>query len=87
MSINIELDETTQKRLTILGQKINQSALWIIQQAIEQYLSEQEHYWEEREDDIARWKEYLLTGEHIPHDEVTTWLDSIIANNETSCQT
>lgn len=81
----IKLDEPTRQRLKSLGQKLDRSPHWIMKKAIEQYLSDQERYWREREEDEARWQEYQTTGHAIPHAEVARWLESLGTDHELPC--
>ena len=85
MSSAVKLDPQTKTRLKSLGGKIDRTPHWIMKEAIEQYLDEQERYWKEREEDMARWEHYSLTGEFVPHESVATWLESVGTQDETSC--
>ena len=82
---SIKLDEQIQDRLKELGEKIDRSPHWLMKTAIDKYLTEQEAYWREREEDLARWNDYLVTGGAIPHEDVSKWLDSIGSENEKPC--
>lgn len=54
-------------------------------QTINKYIAEQEAYWKECEEDLARWNDYLIADDVIPHEEVSKWLDSISTENEKPC--
>lgn len=81
----IKLDKETKKRLKALGEKLDRSPHWIMKTAIESYIDEQERYWQEREKDMKRWEHYMLTGESVPHEKVSAWLDTIGTDKETEC--
>ena len=85
ISTGIKLDEETRNRLQTLGQKIDRSPHWLMKTAIEHYLEEQERYWQEREEDMKRWQDYQLTGDAVPHSEVSEWLASIGTDDERPC--
>ncbi len=79
----VKLDEKTKKRLKSLGGKMDRSMHWLMKTAIEEYIDEQERYWREREEDMAEWKHYRLTGEGVSNKDVGAWLDSIGTPEET----
>jgi len=85
MTTGIKLDKSTKDRLKSLGNQIDRSPHWIMKTAIEEYLTNQERYWQERQEDLARWENYQLTGEGIPHADVGKWLDDIATGKEPSC--
>lgn len=84
-TIGIKLDDQAKLRLKALGEKMDRSAHWIMKTAIEQYLTEQERYWRERQEDEDRWEHYLLTGDAVAHDKVALWLESIGTPAELPC--
>ena len=85
ISTGIKLDESIRDRLQALGERAERSPHWLMKTAINQYLDEQERYWQERDEDMARWKEYQMTGEAVSHGDVTKWLDSIGTDEELPC--
>jgi len=82
---SIKIDEKTRDRLKDLGEKMDRSPHWLMKTAINKYITEQEAYWKEREEDLARWNDYLVTGDAIPHEDISKWLDSIGTENEKPC--
>ena len=85
MSSAVKLDTQIKARLKSLGGKIERTPHWIMKTAIEQYLDEQERYWKEREEDMARWEHYSLTGEFVAHEAVNAWLESVGTQGEIPC--
>ncbi len=81
----IKLDEQTQGRLRELGEKMDRTPHWLMKTAIEKYVTEQEKYWQEREEDLDRWNDYLATGDAVPHEDVSVWLESIGTSSEKPC--
>ncbi len=81
----IKLETETRDRLQSLAEKMDRSPHWVMKTAIEHYVSQQEQYWQEREDDMQRWQDYQLTGDGVPHDQVAAWLDQFGTDDETAC--
>ena len=77
----IKLDEDTQARLRALAEKRNRSPHWLMRTAIESYLKREEQYEAEKAEDMARWEEYVLTGNAMAQEKVETWLHDL-ANNK-----
>jgi predicted transcriptional regulator len=45
--------------------------------AIEDYLKREEQYEREKEEDMERWENYVLTGKAIGQEKVETWLKDL----------
>lgn len=80
----IKLDDETNKRLKVLAQQRNRSAHWLIRNALERYLAEEERYEREKAEDLAEYEDYLLTGKAIDNDTVTSWLDELASGKKTT---
>ncbi len=70
----IKLDEHTRRRLKRLGEQRERSSHWLMRTAILEYLDREERYEQEKQEDMARWERYQLTGEAVPHQTVAKWL-------------
>ena len=70
----IKLDEHTRLRLKRLGEQRERSPHWLMRTAILEYLDREERYEQEKQEDMARWENYQLTGEAVPHKTVAKWL-------------
>ena len=81
----IKLDDQTRMRLQALGEKADRTPHWIMKTAIEHYLTEQERYWQEREEDMQRWQDYQMTGDAVAHEDVSEWLQSIGTSDKRPC--
>ena len=66
----ITLDEHTRLRLKRLGEQRERSPHWLMRTAILEYLDREERYEQEKQEDMARWETYQLTGEAVPHKAV-----------------
>ncbi len=82
-SQGIKLDDNTQARLKALAEKRHRSSHWLMRTAIEEYLDQQEHYEQEKSEDMARWEQYVMTGVAIEHSKVESWLGDL-SQNKTS---
>jgi predicted transcriptional regulator len=82
----IKLDDDTRKRLRALAEKKQHSPHWLMRTAIEDYLQREEKYEEEKAEDMARWENYLLTGEAISNDKVKEWLEDLSEGKKISWQ-
>lgn len=52
----------------------NRSQHWLMKEAIERYLSEEEENERIKRETVERWELYIETGEAISHSIVETWL-------------
>ncbi|MCA3269783.1 MAG: ribbon-helix-helix protein, CopG family [Thalassospira sp.] len=73
----IKIDSATRQRLSALAANKGRTPHWIMRTAIEQYVEREERFEREKEEDAARWAEYLLTGEAIPHAEAAATLQKL----------
>lgn len=76
-TVGVKLGEEIRSRLNRLGQAKNRSTHWLMKEAIERYLEQEERYEREKAEDRARWQRYLDTGSHITHEGMTEWLDEL----------
>lgn len=77
----VKLDESTSRRLKALAQQRKRSAHWLMRDAIDRYLSEEEQYEREKAEDMAEYEEYLLTGKAISNGPVAVWLNKLAYGN------
>ncbi len=81
----IKLDERTQAHLKALAALRDRSPHWLMKTAIVEYLDREEAYEREKREDMARWERYQLTGEAVPHDQVSAWLTGVAEDKPASC--
>lgn len=79
----IKLDDETSERLKSLAQQRNRSAHWLMREALERYLNEEERYEREKAEDLAAYEEYLETGNAIDNEEVVAWLNELAKGKNT----
>lgn len=76
----IKLDDTTTERLKMLASQRKRTAHWLMREAIADYLEREERYEREKQEDQARWENYVLTGRAIPEAEAEARLRALITN-------
>ena len=74
----IRLEEVTQKRLKRLAEKKDRSVNYLIKDAVERYLNDQESYELEKQEDQERLQYFLDTGEHVTHEEIKSKLEGML---------
>ena len=80
----IKLDDETNKRLKTLAQLRNRSAHWLMRDALQRYLAEEERYEREKAEDLAEYEDYMLTGKAIDNKAVTSWLNELASGKKTA---
>lgn len=83
-TVALRLDTQTQDRLKALGQRRDRSPHYLMKEAVEKYLSEEEALENERDLMRARWERYELTGEAVSHEDVKAWAMGLPERNDTS---
>ena len=77
-TVAVKLDQSTRRRLKKLAGVKDRTAHWLMKEAIARYLEQEERYEQEKADDLSRWQNYVLRGEHLAQEEMMTWLDSLV---------
>ena len=80
----IKLDDETSNRLKILAQQRNRSAHWLMRDALQRYLAEEERYEREKAEDLAEYEDYLVTGKAIDNETVASWLNELTSGKKTA---
>jgi predicted transcriptional regulator len=73
----IKLDDETSSRLKALAHQRNRSAHWLMREALQRYLAEEERYEREKAEDLAEYEDYLITGKAVDNETVTSWLNEL----------
>ncbi len=81
----IKLDNRTRTRLKALSRLKQRSQHWLMKEAIERYLDQEESAEQLKRETLERWERYEATGEHISHDAITSWLESWGTEEEGQC--
>lgn len=80
--VAIKIDEDTKVRLKRLAAVRQRTSHWLMREAITQYLDREEKREAFRQDTLAAWEEYRITGLHATAEEVEAWLASWGSENE-----
>lgn len=80
----IKLDDETNNRLKVLARQRNRSVHWLLRDALQRYLAEEERYEREKAEDLAEYEDYLLTGKAISNDVVASWLNELASGKKTA---
>lgn len=83
-TVALRLDAQTQERLKHLGQYKDRSPHYLMKEAVEKYLSEEEALQAELQLTHARWEKFALTGEAIANEDITSWAEGLSASPEHS---
>jgi predicted transcriptional regulator len=78
----IKLDDETNNRLKVLAEQRNRSAHWLLRDALQRYLAEEERYEREKAEDLAEYEDYLLTGRGIANETVVLWLNELASGKK-----
>lgn len=79
---SLKLDSTTKERVQHLAETRKCTAHWLMREAIEQYLDREERQEQLRQDALAAWEEYQLTGLHVTAKEADAWLAKLAAGKD-----
>jgi predicted transcriptional regulator len=74
MATSLKIDDALKSRVQSLAQLRQRSAHWIMHEAIEQYVTQEEARESFKQEALASWKAYQETGLHLTGKEVRTWL-------------
>lgn len=76
MAASVKIDDALKARIQTLAEQKQRSAHWIMREAIEQYVDQEEKRRRFDEHAQASWQHYQETGLHITGDELFAWMDS-----------
>jgi predicted transcriptional regulator len=85
INTGVKLDENLHTRLKALSAAKERSPHSLMKTAIEDYVTREEAYEQEKSEDQERWKRYKLSGHAITNDVVNSWLESWGSDNELPC--
>src|SRR3990167_7004414 len=71
----VKLDSDTKDRLERLGLVKHRSVHWLMKEAIERYIEQEEYNEQLNQETLTRWKE-AEQGKVVSHHAVTKWLDT-----------
>lgn len=80
--LTLQMDDDTSARVTRLAHARHCTPDTLIQQAISQYLEQEEKRELFRQDTLQAWQEYRHTGLHVSADEADSWLAELEQGND-----
>jgi predicted transcriptional regulator len=79
---SVKLDAAVRERLQRLAGVRQQSAHWLMREAIHQYLEREEKRERLRAEMLATWQDYQATGQHVSADVADAWLARLEAGED-----
>jgi predicted transcriptional regulator len=79
---SLKLDPDIKSRVRKLAVARRRSAHWVMREAIERYVTQEEQreqFWSEA---MAAWEEYQATGEYVSAKDMDTWLARLEAGDD-----
>jgi predicted transcriptional regulator len=76
---SLKLDAKIKARIQRLARMRRRSSHWLMREAIEQYVERDEQRAQLRQDALAAWNEYRLTGQHVTAAEADAWMAQLEA--------
>ena len=77
-TVGLKLDDETRARLGALAKVKDRSSHWLMKRAVMDYLDREERYESEKQEDLARWREYEQTGVYVSDDDMNQWFDELV---------
>lgn len=84
-TVGVKLEPGLRKRLRALGKQRSRSTHWLMKDAIQRYLEEEEAAERAKAETLERWARFEESGAHVSDDAVTGWLKSWGSTREKSC--
>ncbi len=80
--VAVRLDDPLKARIRTLADQRRRPMHWIMREAIEQYVAREEQRAAFRQEALAAWDHYQVTGMHVTGDEADAWLAELEAGND-----
>jgi predicted transcriptional regulator len=79
---SLKLDLELKERVQRLSLARRRSPHWIMREAVEQYVGREEKREQLRQDALAAWNHYQMTGLHATAEEADAWLAKLEAGED-----
>jgi predicted transcriptional regulator len=79
---SLKLDAELNARIQQLAEARRRSPLWIMSEAVEQYIDREEQREQLRKNALATWSHYQTTGLHATAEEADEWLAKLEAGQD-----
>ena len=80
--VAIKIDDDTKARVKRLADARHRTSHWLMREAIEQYVDQEEKREAFRQDGTRAWEAYRASGLHVTHVEADAWLEQLEAGND-----
>jgi len=80
--MSVKLDQDMRVRIEKLAESRHRSMHWVMREAIQQYVEQEEKREAYRQSGIRAWNEYQDTGLHVTSDEADSWLAKLEAGQD-----
>jgi len=80
--VAIKVDPDIKERVNRLAIARHRTPHWLMRDAIHQYVEREEKREAFRQDAVAAWNEYQITGLHVTAEEADTWLAELEAGGD-----
>ena len=80
--MSVKLDHDMRVRVERLAEARQRSMHWVMREAIQQYVEQEEKRESFRQSGIRAWNEYQATGLHVTFDEADAWLAKLEAGQD-----
>ncbi len=84
-TLGVKLDIQTRNRLKNLGETRRRTTHWLMRDAIQRYLTEEEEMERRKQETLESWEHYRTTGEAVDHEVVMRWLNTWGDQQEAPC--
>ena len=79
---SLNLDTEIKERVQRLAESRRRSPHWVMCEAVEQYVQREEKREQLRQDALAAWSSYQMTGLHVSAEEADQWLAKLEAGED-----
>ena len=79
---SLKLDSEMKERVQRLASARRRSPHWVMREAVEQYVEREEKRERFRQDALAAWTYYQMTGLYVSAEEADTWLAKLEAGED-----
>jgi len=82
MAISVKIDQALKARIDNLASARDRTSHWIMREAIQKYIEQEEARESFKQEALASWEEFQETGLHLRGQEVQDWLKTWGTKNE-----
>jgi len=75
--MSVKLDQKTRTRIEMLALSRRRTPHWIVREAIQQFIDQEEKREVLRQDGLRAWEEYQAKGLHVTFEEADVWLSKL----------